>query len=399
MSEQRQMVKHEERVAEIAQYDPTKYNILAPISIVRDDVPYVRQRVAVVKLDPDPEHGDCYPAPGARWAKDAAGNSVPEKVAPAKAGLMKLAAAMGIVWKVDSIPPKSHRLAKEMAAGLDSTALKLLFEQVRYDCAYRAVIAVRDGLDWRYIEATYEWELDAQTRKIRREARKRAGDAKKYNKAPINEDEYVQDRLDQVIAERFGLAESKAILRAIRATGIRHQYTREEFAKAFVVQRTEITPDYEDPEMRKALAEKAMRSGAEIFGGAQRAELPAPEGAGDQPDFEAAQREGRFEQAPPLDEGEEVLTPDVVPDQAADAVPGPWDDGPAEPGDHGAPSPDELKAQIGSLWAECAALKKAGRLAAMPTQLARDADLNAMANWIAQITDLLVTVRGQGGAA
>jgi hypothetical protein len=401
VAENRQLVKHEERPSDLTQYDRSKYNVLAPISIMRDDIPYVRQRVAVVQLDPDPDKGDCYAAPGTSWSGPQ-GQKKPDKVAPAKAGLMKLAAAMGIVWKVDSVPPKSHRLAREMAAGLDSKALKTLFDEVRYDCAYRAVVAVRDGLDWRYIEATYEWELDAQTRKIRREARK-PNTAKRIADQGQTEEQYVADRVDQIISERFGLAESKAILRAIRATGIRHQYLREEFGKPFVTQRTEFAPDMDDPAMQAAVREKALTSGAELFGG-DRSETPSRAvTASADPDFAAAERDGRFEHTPPIDvDADEVIDADAAgagpkpADADDDDMPGPWDDEtkPAN-GDHGAPSRKELFATATTLWNDCTALKAAGKLATMPTS-PKDLETSKLADWVIGTTELVATAKGGG---
>jgi hypothetical protein len=54
---------------------------------------------------------------------------------------------------------------------------------------------------------------------------------------------------------------------------LRQAYSREEMARPFIVVRTELAPDFADPETRRALAAKAISSGAEIFGPAD-AERP-----------------------------------------------------------------------------------------------------------------------------
>ncbi len=306
------LARRAEQTTDISQFSPAEYNVLAPISTIGRAADYVEQRAVVVKLDPDPDKGDCYPAPGSSWSVDPrTKRRKPDKVAPAKPGLMKLASAMGIVWRVEQIKPRSQQLLAEMAAAAGPAALKELFEQVRYDVAYRAQIAVRDGLGWRFLEATYEWELESQRRKVEREARKAQKKAQEKGEK-FDFKQYVEDRLDQIISDRHALAESKAILRAIRHTGLRHHYTREEFGRPFVVQRVDLRPDVADPAVRAAIAKKAVESGSDIFGG-QRTEAGAditPKAAVEVPDFDAAEREGRVERVTPGDD--DLVEPEVV---------------------------------------------------------------------------------------
>lgn len=349
MTEQRRtdLARSDERPTDLAQYDAAQYNVLAPVAIIQpDDVSLVRQSIAMVKLDPDVDKGDCYAAPGTRWQKNAKGDLVPDMVAPAKAGLMKLASAMGMRWRTKSETPRSHELAKQMAAGMGAAAARELFDEIRYDVSVRAQVAVRDGLSWRVIEATYEWELESQKRKIRGAAAKAAEkhaktkakfDSGEWKKKPANwtdefdEEGYIARRLDEVIAERHGLAETKAIQRAVRATGIRHQYPRAEFAKPFVMHRVELAPDMSDPEVRKALAEKAVQSGNELFGdSSQQSTVPQIVDAARTVDFDAAEREGRVEQAAPVDGP--VMDAEVT----AEGGPGEWPgDDAAEPAGDG----------------------------------------------------------------
>jgi hypothetical protein len=55
---------------------------------------------------------------------------------------------------------------------------------------------------------------------------------------------------------------------------VRQAYRREEIALPFVVVRTELAPDYSDPAVRDALAQRALTSGADIFGPSP-ADIPA----------------------------------------------------------------------------------------------------------------------------
>lgn len=319
----------EEATGDLARYDPQRFNILAPIvSVDVSDTPYLRQRAVVVKLDPDVNKGDCYAAPNTRWLKDPhTGELLPTHVAPAKPGLLKLASAMGIVWRVRRVTPSACERCMEMARATGQRQ-RCGDCPARYDVAYVAEGAVRSGTGWRFFAASYEWELEAQRRKIVREARKRLAKAQEEGKR-FDLDEHVEDRLDQVIAERFGLAETKAILRLVRATGVRQQYTRDEFGRPFVAQRVELTPDFSDPAMREAFMRKALQSGAELFGAQTVETQGAPatvvtDFASDQPDFDRARAEGRVEEAAVRDEDDDG--PEDLPEQVDD---GPDEDSPA----------------------------------------------------------------------
>jgi hypothetical protein len=136
----------------------------------------------------------------------------------------------------------------------------------RFDTAYQYIGAVRTDTGWRIVKASYEWNLDAQRRKLVREGKKKLAKAQEERR-PFDLEEYVDDRLDQITSERYGLAETKALLRLVRAIcHLRQAYSREEMARPFIVVRTELAPDFADPAVRQALAQKAISSGAEIFG-------------------------------------------------------------------------------------------------------------------------------------
>jgi hypothetical protein len=219
-------------------------------------------------------------------------------VAPSKPGLLKIASAAGLIIDPRNsrrITPDACERCIEMAQATQQAA-RCGDCPSRFDTAYQHIGAVRTDTGWRIVKASYEWNLDAQRRKIVREAKKRLAKAQEEGKQ-FDVEEHVEDRLDQIIAERYGLAETKALLRLVRAIcHLRQAYTREEMARPFIVVRTELAPDFADPETRRALAAKAISSGAEIFGPADDARtavhVPSAEVVDDlasEPDFTNAE--------------------------------------------------------------------------------------------------------------
>ena len=254
---------------DLSGYDSQAYNILSPVLRMDTAAPYLRFRAVEVRLDPDVNKGDCYAAPGTKWTKDRrTGELLPAHVAPAKPGLLKIASATGLV-----IDPHDSRRIKPDAcercidmARATGQAVRCGDCPSRYDVAYQHIGAVRSDTGWRIVKASYEWNLDAQRRKIVRDGKKRLAKAQEEGKS-FDLEGYVEDRVDQVITERYGLAETKSLLRLVRAIcHLRQAYLREEMARPFVVVRTELAPDFADPAVRQALAQKALASGMEIFG-------------------------------------------------------------------------------------------------------------------------------------
>lgn len=66
-----------------------------------------------------------------------------------------------------------------------------------------------------------------------------------------------------------------AILRVIRAlTGMKGQYTKAELQKPFAIPRVTFSPDYNDPEVRRAMLSQGMNSIGSLFGTAAVSALP-----------------------------------------------------------------------------------------------------------------------------
>lgn len=98
------------------------------------------------------------------------------------------------------------------------------------------------------------------------------------------------DQLRKARAMGDELAETKAMLRALRNLGIRSSYTVDELKKPFLIVRFSFTPDMSDPDIKKLVTERAI-SGVGSLYSAPSAELPAaalheapPVGAADDPD-------------------------------------------------------------------------------------------------------------------
>lgn len=254
---------------DLSGYDPQAYNILSPTLRMDTAAPYLRFRAVEVRLDPGVNRGDCYAAPGTKWTKDRRTSELlPTHVAPSKPGLLKIASAAGLVIDPHNscrIKPDACERCIDMARAT-GIAVRCGDCPSRYDVAYQHIGAVRSDTGWRIVKASYEWNLDAQRRKIIREAKKRLAKAQEEGKS-FDLESHIEDRLDQVITERYGLAETKSLLRLVRAIcHLRQAYLREEMARPFVVVRTELAPDFADPAVRQALAQKALTSGMEIFG-------------------------------------------------------------------------------------------------------------------------------------
>lgn len=294
---------------DLSTYDPKKVNILSPVLRFASDAPWLRYRAVEIRLSADHEHGDCYPAPGTRWIGDG-DNRKPAVVAPNKTALLKIASAMGMQIspeRTGRIPPDACARCIEMAKA-HGKAVQCGTCPARYDTAYRIVAAVRADTGWRTLSATYEWSLDSQERKIRREAKKRqmkyeeklakvASGEWKRAPYPFDEQEYVQERLDHVIAERFGLAETKAMLRLIRAlAGVRHTYRREEMERPFVAVRVDLVPDLADPAVRDAIQRRARQSASALFPGA--ADDPIDAAFKETPDFERPEDVSQGQEGP-----------------------------------------------------------------------------------------------------
>lgn len=267
---------------DLSGFDPEKYNVLTPMLVHDSAAAHVRQRIIEVTLDSDPENGDCYKAQGGRMA-------------PSKIGILKVASALGVVMAPHPFTGRIHSAALERCLAMAQATGRVVCEPdcpCKLDVAYRCTGAMRTPSgDWRAQSATYEWDSAAQRLKAPDDA-----------------------QFKRIVAERHGLAETKAHLRLLRAMcGINHAYKPKVLARPFVVVRTDIAVDGDDPAMRQLMAERALASGTELFGSAPHQpsvtlqEIPqepdwsrlAPDAAPPEPEPE--DEEAEPDEAPPTD--------------------------------------------------------------------------------------------------
>jgi len=342
------LARRENGGLDLSSYDPKACNILTPSLLYDSAAPFLRYRAIEVRIEADHEKGDCYAAPGSHWI-EVAGRRVPAKLSPAKPGLLKIAAASGLITD----PIHSCRIRPDTCdrcialAASHRQAMRCGDCPARFNTAYRYIGAIRSETGWRILSATYEWDLDAQERKIRQQGRKKQKTYEEalvkfqtgeYRREPdlFDYEEYVQERIDHVVSERYGLAETKALLRLVRAICFMRQvYTREEMALPFVVVKTELAPDFDDPEVRRALAQQATLSAPTLFA------------TGTDRPIDAAFKE-HLEHAPDFErtaDQAEVVAAAVEDDDVAAA--GGAEAGqmfPTEEGSAGGPGPQEAKA-------------------------------------------------------
>lgn len=229
----------------LAKYDANKFNVLVPTQEIQQVSPWHAARVAVVNVNPDPMAGDVFQV-GSR-KNEQTGQWEP-LFTLAKPALMRLAASAGIVWN-----------------WRESGFVKLDASYV----LYRAVGALRlpDG-SWQPLIGTKEIDLSVIEDELLEANLKKAKEAKLNGMSP-EEWAAAQTRsaMIQWRKNKAARAETGAMLRVIRAAlALRSQYTISELKKPFVVPRIDFSPDYSDPEVRRAIIENGMPAMASLFG-------------------------------------------------------------------------------------------------------------------------------------
>lgn len=222
-------------------------NVISPVSSFAQADPNWSPAISVVQLD---QELHSYPLPGGKRGLN-------------KQALETLGKAAGVLYT---------RTARVPAAELQ--------EGERW--AYRATVGFRRS-DGTIDEITRErgWVTEVERADI--EQAVRTGEKTK-GKPKAEQDAEIEKRW---IAElRFGPAktESKAINRALRA-GLQmpSSVERQAFGKPFLVVGFNFTPDYNDPEIKRALVAVAMNAQAAIYGGREVSDQVPELAAGDIP--------------------------------------------------------------------------------------------------------------------
>lgn len=258
------------------EYPPDKYIVLN--SVVADDLPtYMYRRKLQVRISANLDDKEVYAAPGTRYENGPGGKAdwgKPVTVCLAAPAISRLSSAAAVQFDPNLTKRITPEVCERCIAMVKATGIAQRCGDCpsQYDTAYQAAAAAPTGSlanPWEGKIATKEWNLDSERRKIQREAAK---NAEKIERSGKTQQEYIEDRLDQVIAERHGLAETKARNRVLRPLlGLKSTYPRRDIeTKLFVVERVELRPELADPALRGALLTKAIASSQALFGG-QRA--------------------------------------------------------------------------------------------------------------------------------
>lgn len=256
-------------------------NLLMPAATEVQLNPFYKITVMEVTADLSENSGDIFKVGSVKTGTTQQGKDIWEETySPAKPLLMKIAAAAGIQFdpdhtygtKIDANTYKAKAYgAMRMPDGTGKTH------------ADEKVICLDDE------EANYRVEfMDKSIKGITDEKAAKAAaemfkgnwiDAKnkwgKACKAYVIDDCDREKYIDRSVLVNMTLlrktaaakAMTGAILRVIRAlTGMKGQYTKKELQKPFAIPRVTFSPDYTDPEVRKAMLSQGMNSIGSLFG-------------------------------------------------------------------------------------------------------------------------------------
>ena len=292
-------------IVQLNKYDPSRYNVLVPVTTMQVASNLQRITVSEVQLDTRQDSSNKGPS------KDIYFERSSSKFAITKVGGMKLASAANISI-VSTEPGRTEGCQRciEMARATGKPRVCGTCEHV-HDVAVGVTIRVPEPSGgFRLLQATKEIDCTLE-------------------KASMSSDAQYK----RVLPHRTAMAESKAFMRAIRAAlGLAGTYELAELKKPFVVAR--IIPNLDAPEIKDAVAANYLQSMGMLF------EMPAQQ-----------QRHSLPPTAQQL--------PESVPD---DEEPGnlPWNEVPEEP--DWEPEPEgiicadckqvigETKARNGSIW-------------------------------------------------
>ena len=250
-------------------------NLLLPVSTEAQINPFYRLTVMEVKADLSDNSGDVFKVGSVK-----VGDSWVDTYSPAKPLLMKLAAAAGIQFDPSNTygTKVSQNCYKAKAFG----AMRLPDGAGKTHCDEK-VIDLDDAENQYRIEFMDKSITGIVDEKAAKEAAKMfSGEwieaenkygkpCKAYRIADSDRQTYI-DRsvmvnmslLRKTAAEK---AMTGAILRVVRALiGMKGQYTKAELTKPFAVPRVTFSPDYSNPDVRRAMLAQGMNSVSNMFG-------------------------------------------------------------------------------------------------------------------------------------
>lgn len=255
------MTKKQEQTGLIAlkDYERQGYNVLAPTTHMQQISPLHRIRIETVEVDPDPQNGEVYKVGSKYLGKNKAGEPIYEdELTFSKVALMKFADAAGITWN-----------------WRDTRPVTVTPDYVYYESV--AAIRKTSG-EWRVLKGSVEIDLRVKEQEIYEQkleqARKYENSKYKNDKAKLGNktpEQWAKDKTaeDMLRERKFKLrkAETAAMERVIRmALCLKQKYSPAELKKPFAIPKIDFAPDYNDPEVKRALLQQGIRASNNLFG-------------------------------------------------------------------------------------------------------------------------------------
>lgn len=256
-------------------------NSLMPAATEVQLNPFYKITVIEVTADLSENSGDIFKVGSVKTGTTQQGKDIWEETySPAKPLLMKIAAAAGIQFdpdhtygtKIDANTYKAKAYgAMRMPDGTgkthaDEKVICLDDEEANYRVEFmdksikgitdeKAAKAAAEMFKGNWIDAKNKWGKAC----------------KAYVIDDCDREKYIERSVlvNMTLLRKTAAAKAMtgAILRVIRAlTGMKGQYTKKELQKPFAIPRVTFSPDYTDPEVRKAMLSQGMNSIGSLFG-------------------------------------------------------------------------------------------------------------------------------------
>ena len=256
-------------------------NLLMPAATEVQLNPFYKITVMEVTADLSENSGDIFKVGSVKTGTTQQGKDIwGETYSPANPLLMKIAAAAGIQFdpdhtygtKIDANTYKAKAYgAMRMPDGTgkthaDEKVICLDDEEANYRVEFmdksikgitdeKAAKAAAEMFKGNWIDAKNKWGKAC----------------KAYVIDDCDREKYIERSVlvNMTLLRKTAAAKAMtgAILRVIRAlTGMKGQYTKKELQKPFAIPRVTFSPDYTDPEVRKAMLSQGMNSIGSLFG-------------------------------------------------------------------------------------------------------------------------------------
>jgi hypothetical protein len=264
----------------ITEYDRARYNVLLPTPTLAAQIDrWHALRVSEVAISADPNSGDVFRVGG----RTERGKGWVDIFALAKPALMRIASTAGIVWNWRESGPmridRDYVLYKAVGAvrlpdgswqpimATKEIDLEVIAEELEEQWTEKAEALVTKGGLGRDEQAHYKHEW----RKVESTDRDQTETRSVCFLLPEDAERYVEDHVRAALIQwrknKVQRAETGAMLRVIRAAlGLKAGYTADELKRPFVVPRIDFVPDYDDPEVRRALMARSGAVVTEAFG-------------------------------------------------------------------------------------------------------------------------------------